>query len=112
MKPLSKIYTNTHYPISIIYKDTDGAPINVAGSSATFALRRSLFSDPVISTNATIDGVNGGITFNVDPTHTANLLGEKDSEKFLCGAVLTLANGTKVNLFQTTVDVVQNVVRP
>lgn len=111
MKPLSKIYTHSTYSLPILYKDSDGNPINITGATAKFELRRSLYSTPVVSVNATIVGSTGSITFKVTPTDTATLLGENDSEKFVCGAVLTLSNGDKVTLFQTTVEVVQNVVR-
>lgn len=112
MKPLQKIYTNSTYPLKLVYKDAFDVPIDITGASAKLAIRRTLFSAAVIYKSAVITGPSGEITFTITPEDTATVLKDADSEKFLVGAVLTLADGNIVTLFQTTVDVVQNIVRP
>jgi len=102
MKSLSKIYTNTNYPLVITYRDTNSAPIDITGATAVFVVRRTLQSTPVINVAGTIDGANGKITFDVTPEDTAGVLSDSDSEKFICGCVLDLT-GEKIHLFQTTI---------
>jgi hypothetical protein len=111
MSPLNKIYTHTDYPLVLIYKDAQGAVINLAGASAEFMISRTVYSTPVITVAATINGPEGKITFGITPTDTALVLDDKDSEKFICGAVLTL-DGARIPLFQTTVDIVRSLVTP
>ncbi|WP_269519461.1 hypothetical protein [Alteromonas sp. BMJM2] len=110
MQPLSKLYTNSHYPLTLIYKDKDGNPIDITGYTSKLVLRPSLSSNSVVTKTATIDGPNGKISFVIEPTDTVGILGEDFSSKFLIGATLTNTDGHVLTLLQTSVEVVENIV--
>lgn len=110
MKPLKDILTSTTHTLKLTYTDDADAPIDITGASAKLVLKRSVHAAEVIAVDATIDALNGGIEFKIPATATADVLGEHDSEKFIVGAVLTLASAEKIPLFQTTVNVVASVV--
>ncbi|WP_370242912.1 hypothetical protein [Marisediminitalea sp.] len=109
MIQLKKIYTDSTYPLHFVYKDRDGVPIDITGATATLVLRKNLHTPPEITKAATIDGPNGLIQFEIEPTDTAGILDEETSGKYLIGAVLD-HNGQKLTLLQTTVEVHQNIV--
>ena len=54
MKPLRKLYTNSHYPLTLRYLDKDKNPIALTGYTATLVLRKSLYGTPVVTKNAAI----------------------------------------------------------
>ena len=110
MRPLSTIYTNITHPLTLIYSDTEEAPIDITGATAELVIRRSAFSTPVITKSAVINGASGTIMFTILPSDTQDILGERESEKFMCGAVLTLTDGSTVNLFQSNVTIQYNIV--
>lgn len=112
MKPLKKMYTNSDYSLTAYYKDSMGTAINITGASAKLVIRKTLEKAPIIQSTGIVEGANGKITFNIPPADNRNVLvdEEKDVEKFLIGAVLTLSDGKVITLFQSTIEIQQNIV--
>jgi hypothetical protein len=106
MKPLKPIYTGTTYELKITYEDAAQAPIDITGATATLVIRRSAFAPILVTVAAVIKPLEGGIVFTVDPSETVTILDDdRETEKFLLGAALTLADGSVINLFQTSIDI-------
>jgi hypothetical protein len=112
MKPLRKLYTNSHYPLKLVYKDNDGVPIDLTGYSAELMVRKSIFSEPLITKQADIDGPNGTITFTIAPEDTNGILGDESEASFLLGAVLKDQSEQITPLLQTQIEIHENIVRP
>lgn len=110
MKPLSTLYTNSHYPITLVYKDKNNNPIDITGYTAKLVMRQSLNSTDVITKAATIDGPNGKISFVIEPNDTVGLLTDDFKAKYLLGATLTNTEGHTLTILQTSVEVHENVV--
>lgn len=110
MKPLSKIYTHSTYPLTLLYKDSADAAIDITGASAKLVLRRSAYTAPVLEKDAVITGPLGKIDFTINPSDTTDTLDERDSETFQVGAKLILSTGEEVTLLQTSVEMHRNIV--
>jgi hypothetical protein len=110
MKPLSNLYTNSHYPLELIYEDENGAPIDITGATATLVIRKTSTSPISITKEATITGLEGKVSFSITPDDTAGILTDRDSEKYLCGVVITFADGKILVLLQTSITIAENVV--
>ncbi|QPG06967.1 hypothetical protein IT774_07640 [Salinimonas marina] len=112
MKPLPKLYTNSHYPLTLIYKDKDGVPIDITGYTAKLVIRRSLYTTPEIEKTATIGGLDGEITFTVEPADTVDILeADVDAAKYLMGAVMTDTAGKTLTILQSQIEVRRNIVQ-
>ncbi|CAA0365816.1 hypothetical protein ALT721_800067 [Alteromonas alvinellae] len=110
MKPLRTLYTNSHYPLTLVYKDSDGNPKDITGYSAKLVLRQSLSSQVAATVSADIDGPNGKISFKIKPDDTAGILGDEFESKFLLGVTLTDTDSETLTLLQTNVLIKENIV--
>lgn len=105
------ITADNHYILKLVYKDSDGFPVNLSGATAKFVLRRSMYSPVLITRDATINGASGEITVTVVPADTANILDNVLEETFIYGVQLTQADGTKTNIVDGEAVIQQNIVR-
>lgn len=69
---------NTTYSFSVVYKDPNGNPIDITGSTAKMQVRNAqgdklAFTLTSPSGGITIDGPNGLITVKMTPTQTSKL---------------------------------------
>lgn len=112
MKPLRKLYTNSHYPLTLSYRDKDKNPVPLVGYTAQLMIRKSLVSDPIITKNATIEEQEGNINFVVSPEDTVDVLVDDTEGMFLIGVTMTSPDGQTTTLFQSTIEIKENIVRP
>lgn len=73
-----EVDVNTTYSFSVIYKDPNGDPIDITGSTAKMQVRNAqgdklAFTLTSPSGGITIDGPNGLITVKMTPTQTSKL---------------------------------------
>lgn len=90
------IKAGKNYTLKLVYKDCDGFVVNITGASAKLVMRKSMYSDLLVSVDAMIDGPTGEIVFEVEPSHTLNILGDNIEDKLLYEANLTLQNGKEI----------------
>ncbi|KXJ61635.1 MAG: hypothetical protein AXW14_08470 [Alteromonas sp. Nap_26] len=112
MKPLRKLYTNSHYPLTLRYLDKDKQPIPLTGYTAELVVRKRLFDGAAITKSATVTPEEGLIEFVIEPADTEGVLGEDASATFLIGATMTSPEGNVTTLFQSTIEIQENIVRP
>ena len=73
-----EVDVNTTYSFSVVYKDPNGNPIDITGSTAKMQVRNAqgdklAFTLTSPSGGITIDGPNGLITVKMTPTQTSKL---------------------------------------
>ena len=73
-----EVDVNTTYSFSVVYKDPNGDPIDITGSTAKMQVRNAqgdklAFTLTSPSGGITIDGPNGLITVKMTPTQTSKL---------------------------------------
>ncbi len=108
-----KIEQGTTLLKPVVWKDSNGAPVNLTGYTAKMQIRASAYSDEVLlelsTTNGriTLDAVAGKVTLIFSPTITSAInwrRGKYDLE-------LTAANGTVTRLIEGEITVSQEVTR-
>ena len=94
-----EVDVNTTYSFSVIYKDPNGDPIDITGSTAKMQVRSTqgdklAFTLTSPSGGITIDGPNGLITVKMTPTQTSKLFYPKS----VYDLMLTDSNANKTRL--------------
>lgn len=110
MKTLT-ITADNNYTLKLVYKDEAGWPIDITGATAEFVMRRSMYSPELIRKQASINGTEGKVVFELEPTDTGLLLDNTNEEKFIYAAQLEMADGKKVTLATGDVILKQNIAR-
>ena len=93
---------NTTFTFTVEYKDNDGTPIDITGSTAKMQVRdtkggsKLAFSLTSPSGGITIDGPNGKLTIKITPTQTNKLFYPKSSYDIM----LTDSNLNKTKLLE------------
>jgi len=105
------ITADNHYTLNMVYKDESGYAINLDGATAKFVMRRSMYSPVLINRSATITGEAGGITIELVPADTIDLLDNVIEEQFVYGISLVQADGTKTIIASGEVSLQQNIAR-
>ena len=95
----------------LVYKDKDGAPINVTGFTARLVFRRTMYSDVIGTIVGVVGNVDGKINFPFTPSDTNNLLTDKTSEEYKYSAEITENTGKVKDLVEGTITLVQSVAR-
>ena len=108
---LKSIVTNTTRKFIFKYKDSNNAPIDITGATGVLVVKKSKrTTQPLLTVDAVIEGAEGIITFDITPILTKDIELKGSCEKFLIGAVLTLADESVISLLQGDIEIVQNVV--
>jgi hypothetical protein len=93
---------NTTFTFIVEYKDSDGDPVDITGSTAKMQVRdtkggsKLAFSLTSPSGGITIDGPNGKLTIKITPTQTNKLFYPKSSYDIM----LTDSNLNKTKLLE------------
>jgi hypothetical protein len=93
---------NTTFSFIVEYKDNNGSPINLTGSSAKLQVRdtkggsKLAFSLTSPSGGITIDPTNGKLTVKMTPTQTNKLFYPKSSYDLM----IVDSNGNKIKLIE------------
>ena len=95
MATITIVAGKTHY-VKLVYKDGGGNIIDITDATAKLMVRKSMYTAALLDVNAIIVGAAGEMTFLIEPATTVNLLDNKCSDTFICGAELTLASGSKI----------------
>lgn len=94
-----EVDVNTTYSFSVAYKDPNGDPIDITGSTAKMQVRNAqgdklAFTLTSPSGGITIDGPNGLITVKMTPTQTSKLFYPKS----VYDLMLTDSQANKIKL--------------
>lgn len=110
MTELEPLILGTTYTVDLQYTDSNDAPIDLTGATATLQIKKHMVSQALVDVSATITEAEGRIEFKITPTESDALTLQRAEEEFLIGAVLTL-DGDVINLLQSTLLVKQNIVQ-
>ena len=86
-------YAGKTHNITLTYKDSAGAPINIIGSTARLSVRKSVYSPVIFEVTAVIDGAAGVMVFTFEPVDTADIITTKHEETFVFGIEFIPADG-------------------
>jgi hypothetical protein len=100
------------FELSIVWKDDEGAPIDITGYSARMQIRQNYDTDPVISLTSASGGgiVLGGTAGSIDITIGANSTDDIEIRRGRYDLELELA-GVVTRLIQGSVDISREVTR-
>lgn len=95
--------------LTITWKDSNSAPVNVTGYSATFTIRQD-YGEPIVTsvtspTDIVLGGTAGTFTIHLDQTKTSI-----DEGTYVCELVATSGGGIETSLLKGHIPVKAKVV--